>query len=236
MVRRRHKGRAGTATRRLATALLALPFLYLLCALAGSLVPVNRGWVEPRRGIPVYLISNGIHTDIVMPVAAAGLNWSRLFPSRDFAQVDRRADFIAFGAGEQHVYLDTPTWWDLKPRTAWAAVSGGRQVIHVQYVSAPGARGFRQIRLRPEEYRRLWAAVRASLVLDARGLPERIDHPGYGPSDAFYKGVGKASLIHTCNSWVADQLRLAGVKTSLWPPFSRGLLWRYRRYVPVTQP
>ena len=26
-----------------------------------------------------------------------------------------------------------------------------------------------------------------------------------------------------------DKLRLAGVKTSLWPPFEQGLLWRYRR-------
>ena len=39
---------------------------------------------------------------------------------------------------------------------------------------------------------------------------------------------GKASAIRTCNSWVASRLRLAGVKTSAWPPFAQGLLWRYR--------
>ena len=87
-----------------------------------------------------------------------------------------------------------------------------------------------QIRLRPQEYRRLWAAVRADLTLDANGRPERIDHPGYGPSDAFYRATGKASALRTCNSWAAGKLRLAGVKTSLWPPFAQGLVWRYRRY------
>jgi uncharacterized protein (TIGR02117 family) len=87
----------------------------------------------------------------------------------------------------------------------------------------------REIRLRPEEYRRLWAAVRADFALDSRGRPIRINHPGYGPSDAFYQAVGKASAFRTCNSWVADRLRLAGVRTSLWPPFAQGLIWRYRR-------
>ena len=53
------------------------------------------------------------------------------------------------------------------------------------------------------------------------GRPQRIDHPGYGCCDAFYRSAGKASVVHTCNSWVADWLRLAGVKTSLWPPFIR---------------
>ena len=211
-------------------ALLALPALYLLAALVGSLVPVNRGWTEPRDGIAVYLIGNGVHTDIVMPVRAGGLGWARLLPRGDFDQVDPGASFIAFGAGEQHVYLDTPTWWDLKPRTAWAALTGGKQVMHVQYVLPPRGERFREVRLRPEEYRRLWAAVRASFALDSRGRPQRIDHPGYGPSDAFYRASGKASMIRTCNSWVADQLRLAGVRASLWAPFSQGLLWRYRRF------
>ena len=98
--------------------------------------------------------------------------------------------------------------------------------MHVEYVVEPLLCGA-QIRLRPEEYRRLWAAMRAEFALDENGRPQRIDHPGYGPSDAFYRGSGKASALRTCNSWAAGKLRLAGVKTSLWPPFVQGLVWRY---------
>ena len=210
-----------------------MPALYLLAALLGSLIPVNRGWTEPANGIPVYLVANGVHTDIVMPLRAAGVSWSPLFPAKDFERIDRNASFVAFGAGERQVYLDTPSWWDLRPRTVASALFGGKQVIHVQFVPSPGPVGFREVRLRPEEYRRLWAAVRAGFALDRRGRPQHIDHKGYGPSDAFYRASGKASLINTCNSWVADRLRLAGVKTSLWPPFAQGLLWRYRRYAPT---
>jgi len=228
VVRRRRKTRAGAWAGRALSAILAIPALYLLAALIGSLVPVNRHWVEAGKGPTIYLADNGVHVDIVMPIDAEGLDWRPLLPPGDFARVDPNASFIAFGAGERRVYLDTPTWWDLTPRTALAALTGGERVMHVEYVPSPSYT-VREIRLRPEEYRRLWAAIRADFALDGRGRPQRIDHPGYGPSDAFYRATGRASAVHTCNSWAADKLRLAGVKTSLWPPFASGLVWRYRR-------
>ena len=211
--------------RRVSLAVFALPALYLTAALVGSLVPVNRGWTEAARGTSVYLADNGVHTDIIMPVRAQGLDWAPLIPRDDFAAADPSARWVAFGSGEERVYLNTPTWWDLTPRTVWAALAGGRRVMHVEYVSDPSF-AVREIRLRPEEYRRLWAAIRA----DFNGSPKRIDHPGYGCCDAFYRATGKASAIRTCNSWAADRLRLAGVKTSAWPPFVQGLTWRYRSF------
>jgi len=144
------------------------------------------------------------------------------------AAADPVARWIAFGSGEQHVYLDTPRWRDIRPRTIWSALIGGRRVMHVEYVPSPYYT-VRQIRLRPGEYRRLWAAIRANFALDGRGRPQRLGHPGYGPADAFYRATGKASAVRTCNAVVANWLRLAGVKTSLWPPFESGLVWRYRR-------
>jgi len=164
-----------------------------------------------------------------MPVKAEGLDWERVIPMIDTAAANPRAQWIAFGSGEERVYLNTPTWWDIRPRTIWSAVTGGKRVMHVEYVPSPYY-AVRQIRLRPAEYRRLWAAIRADFALDDRGRPRRIQHPGYGPSDAFYDATGKASALRTCNSWAAGKLRLAGVKTSAWPPFASGLIWRYRRY------
>ena len=227
MARRRRKSKSDERVARAFSVLLAIPALYLLAALAGSLIPVTRGWTEPAEGTTIYLADNGVHADIVMPVKAQGLDWRPLFPVRDFAAADPNARWIAFGAGEQRVYLNTPTWWDLTPRTIWSALAGGNRVMHVEYVSDPGY-AVRQIRLRPEEYRRLWAAIRADLALQ-NGHPLRIDHPGYGYSDAFYRATGRASAFRTCNSWVAGRFRLAGIKTSLWPPFVPGLTWRYRK-------
>ena len=205
-----------------------MPALYLIAAVVGSLVPVNRGWTEPNRGTTIYIADNGVHADIIMPVKAQGLDWRQLIPVGDFAAADPSARWIAFGSGEKRVYLDTPTWWDITPRTSWSALAGGRRVMHVEYVHDPGYAA-REIRLRPEEYRRLWTAIRADFALDARGRPQRVDHRGYGCCDAFYKAGGKASAIRTCNAVAADWLRLAGIETSAWPPFVNGLTWRYRR-------
>ena len=226
MARRRRKGKAGKWFARLLSVVLALPALYLAAALIGSLIPVNRSWTEPAKGTTIYLADNGVHADIIMPVEAQGLDWSAFVSRSDMPSA--QAQWIAFGSGEQRVYLNTPTWWDITPRTIWSALTGGKRVMHVEYVANP-AYAVRQIRLRPQEYRRLWAAIRTDFALDDRGRPQRIAHPGYGPSDAFYHAVGKESALRTCNSSVANWLRLAGVKTSAWPAFVQGLVWRYRK-------
>lgn len=228
MARRRRKNKAGKWIGLFFTALLAVPALYLLAAILGSLVPVNSAWIEPSQGTTIYIADNGIHADIIMPVRAQGLDWTPLVPRSDFAAVPGNSRWIAFGSGEKHVYLDTPRWRDIGARTIWSALAGGPRVIHVEYVPSPDYAA-REIRLRPEEYRRLWATIRADFALDRKGRPKRLDHKGYGQADAFYRANGKASALMTCNAVAARWLRLAGIKTSLWPPIIQGLTWRYRR-------
>jgi uncharacterized protein (TIGR02117 family) len=225
---KRRRRTSGRFWRRATLVLAAIPAAYLIAAIIGSLIPVNRGWTEAGEGIPVYLADNGIHADIIMPAQAGGLDWGPIVPKADFAAPDPEAQWVAFGAGEERVYLETPRWRDIRPRTIWAALAGGRRVMHVEWVSDPRYAA-REIRLRPEEYRRLWAAVRADFALDRSGRPQHIEHPGYGPADTFYWARDRASAIHTCNTWAAHKLRLAGVETSLWPPFVQGLTWRYRK-------
>ena len=230
-MKRRSRRRKSNWFKRIAVALLAIPGTYLIAALIGSLIPVNSGWTEPRQGITIYVADNGVHADLVLPANAQGLDWRPLVPRSDFANVPADAKWVAFGAGERRVYLETPTWADLSLKTAAIALTGGERVMHVEWVRDP-AYAARAIRLTPEQYRRLWASIRAGFRLDAQGRPIRIDHLGYGPRDAFYEGVGKANAVHTCNQWAASRLRLAGVEAPLWSPFVNGLTWRYRKVPP----
>jgi uncharacterized protein (TIGR02117 family) len=229
-VRSRRRNSKTSLFARVLTAILFIPAAYMLAALIGSLVPVNGAWDEADDGTTVYLANNGVHVDIVMPVRAQGLDWEPFVPKSDFTAADPGAQWVAFGSGEERVYLETPRWRDLTPRAAWSALTGGKRVMHVEWISNPVRRSERAIRLRPEEYRRLWAAIRADFEIDDRARPVRVDHPGYGRSDAFYwSSAGRFSAISTCNTWVADKLRIAGVEASVWPPFPQGLTWRYRR-------
>ena len=226
MAKRRSR-RKDRWVRNLLLALAAVPLAYLLAALLGSLVPVNSDWREPGKGVTIYLANNGVHADIILPARAQGLDWTPFAPKTDFAAPDPEAGWVAFGSGEERVYLETPTWWDITPRTIWSALTGGKRVMHVEWVSNPRSHADRAIRLRPEEYRRLWAAIRADFQL-VEGRPLRLDHPGYGRSDAFYRATGRFNALKTCNTWAAGRLRVAGVKTSVWPPFVQGFVWRYR--------
>ena len=233
MAGRRGRSKERKWIERLLIFVLTVPAFYLVVALIGSIVPINRGWTEPLQGTTIYIADNGIHADLLVPVDAQGLDWAPLLPRSDFAAPPPGAAWIAFGSGEKHVYLNTPTWWDVTPRTLWSALAGGTGVVHAEYVASPYY-AVREIRLRPEEYRRLWAAIRADFALDRYGHTQRIDHPGYSGADAFYSATGNASAIRTCNVVVAHWLRRAGVKTSLWSPFTAGLVWRYRRLAPAS--
>ena len=224
---RRRKSRKRNWPARIALAILAIPILYLVAALVGALIPLNSQWDEPAEGITIFVANNGVHADLVLPANAQGLDWRPLLPKSDMANVPADAQWIAFGAGERRVYLETPTWGDLTLQTAAIALTGGERVMHVEWTRDPSYSA-KAIRLTPEQYRRLWASIRAGFELDATGRPMRIDHPGYGPRDAFYRGTGKANAIHTCNQWAASRLRLAGVEAPLWSPFVQGLVWRYR--------
>src|SRR4249919_18974 len=134
MARRRRKSDIRKWVGRLLSALVAVPALYLVAALLGSVIPVNRRWIEPADGTTIYLADNGIHADIVMPVEAQGPDWSRVVPASDMAAVDPGMRWISFGSGEERVYLNTPTWSDITPRTIWSALTGGNRVMHVEYV------------------------------------------------------------------------------------------------------
>ena len=201
-----------------------VPALYLLAALVGSLVPVNRGWTEPAQGttdLPRRQRRPRRHRHAGQgagPRLGAADPGERLRRGRP----RRRAGSRSARASSGSISTRRPGA-DITPRTIWSALAGGERVMHVEYVPSPDY----AVRADPPAARGISAAVgRDPRRLRARPQrrPQRIDHPGYGPADAFYRATGKASAIRTCNSGRADWLRLAGVKTSLWPPFVQGLV------------
>lgn len=229
MPRRKKQSRVKQVAKALAAIVLIPIAVYLGLAALGTLIPVNSGWEEPEEGITIYLADNGVHTDIVFPVEAAGVSWQGWFAPEDFE--DSRwlnARWIMIGAGDEGIYTTAENWSDLTLGVAVNSITTGTRVMHVQWVTEPETWTAAEIRLRPEEYRRLYAAARATFALDDNGAPRVLETPGYFGSDAFYRGIGPFNAIQTCNQWVASRLRIAGIETSLWAPFSMSLPWRYR--------
>jgi uncharacterized protein (TIGR02117 family) len=74
------------------------------------------------------------------------------------------------------------------------------------------------------QYRRLVAFVTASFRQEG-GKLAKLDQPGYGSNDFFYRATGSYHLFHTCNAWTGDALREAGVKVSWWTPLESSVFF-----------
>ncbi len=175
----------------------------------------------PAEGVRIYVESNGVHVGLVVPKVAAGVDWRGVAPGADLADPRYAGyDHLAIGWGERAFYLETATWADVKLRTILAAARGSdATLMHVEHVPAPmPSRHVRSVLLRPAEYRRLAAYIRASFA--ARREPIR----GYGRNDVFYAARGHYSAARTCNAWAGDALRFAGVRIGRWTPFPATVL------------
>jgi uncharacterized protein (TIGR02117 family) len=219
-----------------AAALPLAPIVYLLLALLLGLLPVNREFrpTPPRDGgVTVFLRTNGVHAELVLP-AAAPYDWRMELPPADVVDAARLArlpalDWIAFGWGDRAFFIETRTWADLRTGTAASALLGlGPAAMYVDYVARPEDYRVRRIDLSAGQYERLVAGLRAGFARDAAGRPRRIDDPGYFDTDAFYEGTGRYSLVLTCNEWIRRVLADAGVRTAVWSPFDTALFWHVR--------
>jgi len=208
----------------LATLLLVLA-LYLVLALLLGALPRNSGFVETHDGIPVYVRTNGVHAELIVPTRQGEQDWSTEFPTRHMRALAAPTEWIAFGWGDRGFMLNTPTWADLHPTTAFVALSGfGDGAMHVEYVETPAAYKARRVRLSSAEYEQLARYIRASFVRDADGQVRQIDAPGYFDADAFYEAVPSYTFWYTCNEWTRRALLAAGVRTASWSPFDTALL------------
>ena len=216
-------------TLRIVAGILALPLLYLLAAIFLGLVPANVAFRQPTEGgVLIYIRSNGVHTDIVVPRVNAEADW-RPYADPSHLRDPRRgeADHVAFGYGARDFYLNTPTWGDLSPGVALRSMTGGdTTLVHVEHVDRPQREDWqRPLRLSPEQYRRLAAFIRSSVRTGADGAPIHVPG-GYTDADTFYEGNGGFSMFYNCNSWTGQALRAAGVRMGLWTPFEQSVMWR----------
>lgn len=196
---------------------------YGLAAWIGSSLPRNSAWREPATGdVVIGVETNGVHTALVLPLVTPTKDWRKNFPLTDIKRPDRPYTHISISWGERAVFLDTPTWWDLSPRTVLRVLTvGGEGLAHIAYYVRPTASPqLRPIRLRASEYERLVASIEAHL--ETKRPLER--HAGYGAADVFYDAPGVYTAVNTCNQWTSNRLADAGVRTGRWTPAAGGVM------------
>ncbi|MEO5644520.1 MAG: TIGR02117 family protein [Bacteroidia bacterium] len=197
---------------------------YFLACWICSFIAVNTDYKIPENGIAIAVISNGVHTDIVVPVKNECRDWTKIFSYSAVKKADSTFHYLSFGWGDKGFFINTPTWADLKASTAinamfWMSTSA----MHVTWKKnvAAGPR-CRIIMISKENYKLLCDYILQTFAL-RNNVPEFINAPGYSNNDAFYEAKGKYNLFHTCNVWTGIGLKKAGVRVALWTPFEKSV-------------
>jgi uncharacterized protein (TIGR02117 family) len=210
--------------------LISYIILFLLGAMICSIIPVNK---EPDTSadVAIYIMTNGDHTDIVVPVKTACIDWSQEIKFENTIAKDTTAHYIAIGWGDKGFYLNTPTWAQLKFSVAFKAATGlSTSAIHATfYQGIREGDDCKKIMISNAQYTRLINFIQNSFKRDADGHVQNIKtDANYDNNDAFYEAHHRYNMFYTCNTWANNALKAAGQKAALWTPFDKGIFHQYR--------
>jgi len=215
-------------------ALLGLLLLYIAAVFTLPYIAVNSHASEGEPGeVSIYIKTNGVHTDIVVPMHFDSLHWNTLVPYENTDSKDTTFNYASFGWGDKGFYLETPNWSDLKASVAFKAMFHlGSTAMHVTFYHRmiTGDR-CREIKISRQAYKKLETYIRHSFHYDAAGKAIRIitRNDGYGTDDAFYEAQGVYDLFHTCNTWANSALKSCNQKACLWTALDKGIFYQYSK-------
>lgn len=209
---------------------LGFILLYVLSAYTLSKITVDKE-TDTKPEVEIFILTNGVHTDIVMPTKNDQIDWSKQVQFKNTKSADSTYKYIAMGWGDKGFYLETPNWSDLKASVALKAATGlSTTAIHTTY--------YKQMRLGDDcksimiskaQYSRLINYINNSFQKEASGnfLLIKTD-ANYGKTDAFYEANGSYSLFQTCNTWANSGLKASGQKCCFWTATDSGIFSKYK--------
>jgi uncharacterized protein (TIGR02117 family) len=204
--------------------------LYGLSAYVLSIIPVNNNMSEHKKEYTIYIKSNGVHTDLVLPIKTDVKDWSEQIKHEHIQSKDSTHQYLAFGWGDKGFYLDTPEWSDLKFSTAFkAAFNLGTSAMHTTfYKKIQENENCVKIEISKEQYLKLITFIEASFQYDTNGNPIFIQAITYGKNDSFYEAHRTYNLFYTCNTWANQALKKAHMKAAFWTPADKGIFYHYQ--------
>ena len=205
--------------------------LYVSLAYGLSRITIDKERVTAKQDVEIYILTNGVHTDLVLPIQNKAYNWSHEVKFSNTVSQSSDYQYLAMGWGDKGFYLETPDWADLKASVAFkAAFAMSSTAIHATfYKTMPVDENCKKIMITQEQYLRLVDYIGQSFKKDKNGHFIQIITPlVYGKNDAFYEANGSYSLVQTCNTWANNGLKKCGQKSCLWTPFDTGIFINYK--------
>ncbi len=194
-------------------------FFYFLMAVLLSYATTNNYEKACPERIPLYLESTGIHVDLILPKAHLNKEFKEKLGLKD------SVEYVGFGWGDRAFYLNTPTWSDLKIGVALKALFlSSNSAMHVTPYNSKKP-SWKMVNYCSEYQYRVVQYVFKNFQQDRSGNFIRIEGLNYHANDRFYEAKGSLSIFKTCNVWVNEALKIAGIQTAQWPPFAYGVMY-----------
>ncbi|SHG70699.1 conserved hypothetical protein [Salegentibacter echinorum] len=209
--------------------LVALPIIYLVLAIIGSLIPVNSNLKPTESYTEIYLYKQDMHTDILLPVNSKIISWDTIFKPVHTLSQPQNPKFIGFGWGDLQFYRNTPQWEDLKADVAFKTLFlKSQSALHTRfYEKAPVSENLVKISVNEKQYSKLKDYILETLSEKNSEEVQPIPDLHYYRNDAFYSARTSFSLFKTCNTWANTALKSSGLKACLWTPFPQGIFLHY---------
>lgn len=170
----------------------------------------------PKRpdeaGVPLYLLDNGFHTDLVVPRAELA---ARPGPLADAVATLGPGDWVLIGWGDAKFYVDQSPIQSRLPDGARAFFRPGNPsvlMLRPETVAPEQAflpEGRRRLALSAAGFTAMERRIEASLDLST-GAP-RVAATRPGDPVRFFASREPFSVLHLCNHWAGEVLNAAGL-------------------------
>lgn len=210
---------------------LGFCILYIILGVLLPLIQVPEKTTSEPKNTPIYIYTNGMHTDLVVPIKTETIDWSQKIPFENTKSKRTDYQYIGIGWGDKGFYLDTPTWADLKVSTALkAAFWLSESAMHCTfYDKMTENENCKKIMLTTQQYKDLTDFIQNQFDKDQNSNFIFIKtNAVYGDNDTFYEAKGNYNFTQTCNTWANEGLKKAGQKAALWTPTDIGIFRHYK--------
>ena len=186
----------------------------------GSLLPTHPG--TPTQTIA--LIVGPVHTDILLPLIPA-TRAAFAFAETDGLPISHpNAQWLITGWGARGVYTTFGDWGDVRLPILLRAATGDSAVIRLDVAGAFDTTGVALIPVTDAQLASLTQTIASSMI--GAALPDA----GFTDTDRYYPATGRFHMLRTCNVWVGETLRSAGIAFGVWTPMPFAMrlsLWRF---------
>nr|WP_258570824.1 DUF2459 domain-containing protein [Flavimaribacter sediminis] len=203
---------------------------YLVAAAIGTVWRTPPTETLTAQTTTAYVLSNGFHSDIVLPIEGGKLPAGFPELQQDLDVLLENTDYLIIGWGSQTAYTSLLELSDLTAGIIAKALFFDRSVLHIQpYSGSLQGPGVYRLELESAQLDQLWSFVAQTFLVDSNAAPTLIPDVTHGYGDVFYRAEPRFSLFYGCNAWVGEALRSAGLSFGRWTPFAQSIEWNMKR-------